>query len=171
MIDLTPITSGLTGTAQLLVGPEHTASFVESGRIAVLATPVMINVIKKLPTDGEKGAVFERLTQIYLQTTPEYQTELRHVWTLREVPPAVRRRLDLPSLDEGSELIACTRQGQYWAIQSNMPDRSELGPKGDVTATKGSDYFCSFEKDGKYRGAQLDAGDAQAAFRGGRFRQ
>jgi hypothetical protein len=23
--------------------------------------------------DGEKGAVFERLTQLYLQTTPEYQ--------------------------------------------------------------------------------------------------
>jgi fluoroacetyl-CoA thioesterase len=46
MIDLTPITSGLTGTAQLRVGPEHTASFVGSGRIAVLATPVMINVIE-----------------------------------------------------------------------------------------------------------------------------
>ncbi len=46
MVDLTPITSGLTGTAHLLVGPEHTASFVGSGRIAVLATPVMINVIE-----------------------------------------------------------------------------------------------------------------------------
>ena len=37
---------GLKGTAQLLVGPEHTASFVGSGRIAVLATPVMINLIE-----------------------------------------------------------------------------------------------------------------------------
>jgi fluoroacetyl-CoA thioesterase len=46
MVDLTVITSGLTGTAQLLVGPEHTAPFVGSGRIAVLATPVMINVIE-----------------------------------------------------------------------------------------------------------------------------
>src|SRR5271156_4536920 len=46
MVDLTLITSGLTGTAQLLVGPEHTAPFVGSGRIAVLATPVMINVIE-----------------------------------------------------------------------------------------------------------------------------
>jgi fluoroacetyl-CoA thioesterase len=46
LVDLTPITSGLTGMAQLLVGPEHTASFVGSGRIAVLATPVMINVIE-----------------------------------------------------------------------------------------------------------------------------
>jgi fluoroacetyl-CoA thioesterase len=46
MVDLTLITSGLTGIAQLLVGPEHTAPFVGSGRIAVLATPVMINVIE-----------------------------------------------------------------------------------------------------------------------------
>jgi fluoroacetyl-CoA thioesterase len=46
MVDLSPITSGLTGTAQLRVGPEHTAPFVGSGRIAVLATPVMINVIE-----------------------------------------------------------------------------------------------------------------------------
>ena len=75
---------------------------------------------KKLPTGGEKGAVFERLTQLYLQTVPEYQTELRHVWTLREVPPAVRRRLDLPSPDEGIDLIACTRHGQYWAVQSKF---------------------------------------------------
>jgi predicted helicase len=89
---------------------------------------------KKLPTGGEKGAVFERLTQLYLQTTPEYQTELRHVWTLREVPPSVRRRLDLPSPDEGIDLIACTRHGQYWAIQSKFRgqrdkplNRRELG--------------------------------------------
>jgi len=45
MVDLTLIAAGLTGTAQLLVGPEHTAPFVGSGRIAVLATPVMINII------------------------------------------------------------------------------------------------------------------------------
>ncbi len=46
MVDLTRVTSGLTGTAHLLVGPEHTAPFVGSGRIAVLATPVMINLIE-----------------------------------------------------------------------------------------------------------------------------
>jgi predicted thioesterase len=37
---------GLTGSAEIVVGPEHTAPFVGSGRIAVLATPVMINVIE-----------------------------------------------------------------------------------------------------------------------------
>jgi fluoroacetyl-CoA thioesterase len=46
MLDLSPITLGLTGTAELIVAPEHTAPFVGSGRIAVLATPVMINLIE-----------------------------------------------------------------------------------------------------------------------------
>lgn len=40
------IAPGLTGTAEIVVGPEHTAPFVGSGRIAVLATPVMINIIE-----------------------------------------------------------------------------------------------------------------------------
>src|ERR1700727_2885577 len=43
---LAGITPGLAGTAEIVVGPEHTAPFVGSGRIAVLATPVMINVIE-----------------------------------------------------------------------------------------------------------------------------
>jgi predicted helicase len=87
-----------------------------------------------LKSTKEMGDVFERLTQLYLQTAPEYQTQLRHVWTLREVPPDVRRRLNLPSRDEGIDLIACTRHGKYWAIQSkfrsqsNKPlNRKELG--------------------------------------------
>jgi fluoroacetyl-CoA thioesterase len=45
-LSLAPIRPGLTGSSDLLVGPEHTAPRVGSGRIAVLATPVMINVIE-----------------------------------------------------------------------------------------------------------------------------
>jgi predicted thioesterase len=40
------IVPGCNGTAEIVVGPEHTAPFVGSGRIAVLATPVMINLIE-----------------------------------------------------------------------------------------------------------------------------
>src|SRR5262245_10659765 len=76
-----------------------------------------------LSLQGAKGAVFERLTQLYLQTTPEYRTELQHVWLLREVPIDVRRRLNLPGPDEGIDLIARTRRGEYWAIQTKF--RSE----------------------------------------------
>jgi predicted thioesterase len=46
MLELSAIRPGLIGTADLVVGPEHTAPRIGSGRIAVLATPVMINVIE-----------------------------------------------------------------------------------------------------------------------------
>jgi fluoroacetyl-CoA thioesterase len=46
MIDLADLTAGLKGSAELLVGVEHTAPRVGSGRVPVLATPVMINVIE-----------------------------------------------------------------------------------------------------------------------------
>ena len=37
---------GLKGSAELLVGPEHTAPHVGSGRVPVLATPVVINLLE-----------------------------------------------------------------------------------------------------------------------------
>ncbi len=45
-LDLSRIRPGSTGSSDLVVDHEHTASRVGSGRIAVLATPVMINVIE-----------------------------------------------------------------------------------------------------------------------------
>jgi fluoroacetyl-CoA thioesterase len=44
--DLSALRPGLIGTAELIVAPEHTAPHVGSGRIAVLATPVMINLME-----------------------------------------------------------------------------------------------------------------------------
>jgi predicted thioesterase len=44
--DLSLLKPGLTGSAELLVGIEHTAPSIGSGRVPVLATPVMINVIE-----------------------------------------------------------------------------------------------------------------------------
>ena len=38
--------AGLAGTAQMVVADEHTAPRVGSGHVAVLATPVMINLIE-----------------------------------------------------------------------------------------------------------------------------
>ena len=40
------IQTGATGSAQLVVGEEHTAPRVGSGKVHVLATPVMINLIE-----------------------------------------------------------------------------------------------------------------------------
>jgi predicted thioesterase len=40
------IEPGLQGTAELMVGDEHTAPRIGSGKVRVLATPVMINLIE-----------------------------------------------------------------------------------------------------------------------------
>lgn len=45
-MDLSRLTIGLRGSADLLVGIEHTAPRVGSGCVGVLATPVMINVME-----------------------------------------------------------------------------------------------------------------------------
>jgi predicted thioesterase len=52
MPTLPRITPGLAGTAELVVTPDHTAPFVGSGKIAVLATPVMINLIEAAALDA-----------------------------------------------------------------------------------------------------------------------
>jgi predicted thioesterase len=46
MPDLSRLQPGLTGSASLLVEGQHTAPRVGSGRVSVLATPVMINLIE-----------------------------------------------------------------------------------------------------------------------------
>ena len=40
------IAAGLAGSAELVVGEEHTAPRIGSGKVRVLATPVMINLIE-----------------------------------------------------------------------------------------------------------------------------
>lgn len=46
MADIGALRLGLKGSAELVVGEEHTAPKVGSGRVHVLATPVMINLIE-----------------------------------------------------------------------------------------------------------------------------
>jgi predicted helicase len=80
---------------------------------------------KALASKTEKGRAFERLTQLYLQTAPEYRTELQNVWVLRDVPSNIRLRLNLPSPDEGIDLVAVTRHGEYWAIQCKFRSQKD----------------------------------------------
>ncbi len=46
------LTPGLRGSATLVVGEEHTAPRIGSGRVHVLATPVMINLFEAAALDA-----------------------------------------------------------------------------------------------------------------------
>lgn len=78
-----------------------------------------------------KGKVFERLTQLYLLTHPEYQTKLKNVWLAPDLPRAARKFLALPAKDEGVDLVAETYEGEYWAIQCKF--RSDTSKALTVT--------------------------------------
>ena len=52
MTDLSKLSIGLKGEAQIVVGEEETAPRVGSGRVHVLATPVMINMMEAAALDA-----------------------------------------------------------------------------------------------------------------------
>ena len=52
MVDLSRLVPGLKGSAEIVVGDEHTAPRIGSGRVHVLATPVMINLMEAAALDA-----------------------------------------------------------------------------------------------------------------------
>ena len=57
MTDLSKLTPGLEGHAGLVVGEEHTAPRIGSGRVHVLATPVMINLMEAAALDAVENLI------------------------------------------------------------------------------------------------------------------
>src|SRR6516225_4301720 len=69
---------------------------------------------------ANKGRIFERLVQLYLQTAPEYRTALEKVWLLREAPASVLAEIGLPRDDLGIDIVARPHDGSYWAVQKKF---------------------------------------------------
>ena len=68
-------------------------------------------------SNKEKGDLFEELVKAWLLLDPTHASTLKRVWLLHEVPPSVAKRLKLPSTDQGIDLVAETREGEFWAVQ------------------------------------------------------
>ncbi|MBK8502163.1 MAG: DEAD/DEAH box helicase family protein [Saprospiraceae bacterium] len=64
-----------------------------------------------------KGDVFELFTKYFLQSHPEYTSTLKHVWLFSELTPKQKQELKVPSNDQGIDLVAETKTGEFWAIQ------------------------------------------------------
>ena len=56
-VDLSNLTAGLEGHAEIIVGEEHTAPRIGSGRVRVLATPVMINLMEAAALDAVENLI------------------------------------------------------------------------------------------------------------------
>lgn len=57
MSDLSQLKPGLVGHAELVVGEQHTAPKIGSGRVPVLATPVMINLMEAAALDCAENLI------------------------------------------------------------------------------------------------------------------
>jgi len=64
-------------------------------------------------SERDKGDRFERLMQAYLKTDPKYSYLFENVWLWNEFPG----KIDLGGRDTGIDLVALTKEGDYWAIQ------------------------------------------------------
>jgi len=54
-VDLERLQAGLKGMVEITVGEEHTAPHVGSGRVRVLATPIMINLMEAAALQAVEG--------------------------------------------------------------------------------------------------------------------
>jgi superfamily II DNA or RNA helicase len=72
-----------------------------------------------------KGDIFDRLTQLYLQTSPIYKIKLKNVWLREEVPSIVKRKINFPDGDFGIDQVAETFDGEYWSIQSKFRSHTD----------------------------------------------
>jgi len=67
--------------------------------------------VSVLENTKEKGDVFERFTQLYLQAAPKYRLLLKKVWK--------------PDVDFGIDFLAETYDKQTWSIQSKFRSDSD----------------------------------------------
>ena len=94
------------------------------------------------------GDLFERLVQLYLLTSPEFESKIENVWwpKFQKLPEGLKEDLNLTFPDEGIDLVAKTRDGNYWPIQAKY-ESDTAGAK-----TKKKPYFvqhrcfCSWRK-------------------------
>jgi len=56
-VDLSKLKAGLEGHAEMVVGEQHTAPRIGSGRVHVLATPVMINLMEAAALDAAENLI------------------------------------------------------------------------------------------------------------------
>ena len=93
-----------------------------------------LSKLTKIKKNKLAGDVFEYLTKLYLEVSPEYKTKIKKVYLLKEIPTVLKKKLKLPNTDEGIDLVAETFDNEYWAIQCKYrSDKTEtLKIKGDL---------------------------------------
>lgn len=89
---------------------------------------ILAKVRQQSVTERQKGAVFEKLMQRWLQSDPRYCNLLKKVWLWDEFPA----KGEFGGKDTGIDLVARTEEGDYWAIQCKCYDANAVIDKPAV---------------------------------------
>ena len=85
----------------------------------------------------EQGDLFERLVQLYLLSSPAYAMLIEEVWwpKYQTMPNELVEHLNLEFPEEGIDLIAKTKEGEFWPIQAKYEsDTSGAKTRGNLTS-------------------------------------
>lgn len=79
-------------------------------------------------SERDKGSRFERLMRGYLLTNPMYENKFGEVWLWKEFP----YKNEFGGSDTGIDLVALTKDNEYWAIQCKCYQEDTQIDKKDV---------------------------------------
>ena len=102
--------------------------------------PEFKSKIDALPNTTEQGDCFELLTKYFLKINPTYGPQIEEVWIVKEGIPQkvlddlIDKEKEKDLKDRGSDLIAKTIEGKYWAIQSKYRSNEDLSVNYDMVA-------------------------------------
>lgn len=97
-------------------------------------------------SNKEKGYIFEVFIKYFLQSHPDYVSTLRRVWLFSELNPKLKKALNIPSNDQGIDLVAETTTGDYWAIQCKYLDDENQRLTHNLISTFGNLAFAISKK-------------------------
>jgi len=100
-------------------------------------------------SERHKGYRFERLMQSFLKTYPIYDGDFTDIWLWEEFPS--RADFGVGDKDLGIDLVAKTKNGDYWAIQCKCYQESTTidKPKVDTFLSTSGKSFYDTQQAGK----------------------
>jgi predicted helicase len=94
--------------------------------VAILETStnwsdIYTHLINQRPDNlSNAGKAFEQLAKLYFQCEPSVRDEYKNVWLFNEVPPHIKKMLDLGHQDYGVDLVLEDHEGCLSVVQSKF---------------------------------------------------
>ncbi|MCL2311756.1 MAG: DEAD/DEAH box helicase family protein [Firmicutes bacterium] len=98
-------------------------------------------------SEKDKGTRFERLMRGYLLTTPLYENIIETVWLWNDFPS----KREFGRADVGIDLVARTKDGEYWAIQCKCFQEDAQIDKQEVDSFLATSSRSFLDDDGQKR--------------------